>query len=335
MKRSTYVKSKISLLVVTLLLSRCVLVPVVDESPTASSNGNSASGSSSAGTYTISLSAEDVMGRTDGNGDPSTATFSYSVNGQAASLPSGATVECRTYPINGTVTAYAACTPNATTGKFNLSFDASKPIGRYKTEARVSYQGVLSNAASVTYYLHEALDGTAKCTPANSASAYFAAAAAVLPASGTFGNHTNLVAPINTIQLNASHSYNTDMTVLSLHKRFTKNSANTLILLTRKYESQYYGCVGIRHWQRGTRVTNHFHEGDFDAIVFDAMGHWAGFKNGTATVALTGDVAERRFRNAGWSTMSNNRWQPFNEYWSDSATFDPMSYSNVKLLLDE
>jgi hypothetical protein len=286
------------------------------------------------------------MGRTDASNHPTTAKFAFSINGQAASLPSGATVQCRTYPINGTVPSYATCTPDSN-GNLSLSFDASKPIGRYKTEARLSYQGSTSDAASVTYYVHNALDGASLCTSSVTDAAYFSAAAAVLPMGATFGSGTNLNAPFNEIKFDSAAAYPSfDAKVASLRKRFVKNASNNLILLKRKYtrmgnNNPASSCSPMWYWQRGNG------QQPYDVVVFDAKGNWVGFMNHTAVVAGTGTNAAARFREH-WEGPSSPSYaahshKPFHAYTTDMTDWrlfnDPYNANayqyNIFFLADE
>jgi hypothetical protein len=266
----------------------------------------------------------------DFNGHLPTAKLSLKQNGEAISIPADVTIECRTFPIGGNA-SFSPCTLDSNQ-QFELAFDMAKPVGRYQTEARITFQGMTSDAASVTYYVHKALDNAEICHQTVNQNDYFTAAAAVLPQEATFGSETLLNAPFNTIKFDNSANFGNKLVkVASLRKRFVRSSDNKMMLLYRDMASGMWGGCnkGLQGWQRGMHVYE-----SYDAVVFDAKGNWVGFKNHTATVAGSGSNASRRFVGANWNAVSYGTHKPFQTYSIDTYWADKNELG-INFIIDE
>ncbi len=114
------------------------------------------------------------------------------------------------------------------------SKDSSQPEGPYTTQIKAVYGAAESSVAEVSYYVSTSLNGVSCCSSSVSDATWFATAKNVLDTSAKFTS-SNLTLPYVSVSGVSGES----ASPVTFRKKFTMNSDNTLLLLTRHTASGY------------------------------------------------------------------------------------------------
>lgn len=218
--------------VIALPLSSCISSEREARNPTA----DPAAGSNEPGTpapvspeFSLQNAKLGAMGWTDENNQPAAVEIH-------AVVPDGYVAECRAgHESVVDSLAWGPCgSVSGSTIRYALSPTAGKGNGAYRFDARLQKDGADVTVLTRSIYMHDSMNGVARCAMAPTDAELIAKAREFLPAASTFGAGTSFKAPF--IHIEFSDGIEEDPA--SLRRRFRLSEDRKFLVITRDLGSR-------------------------------------------------------------------------------------------------